>query len=488
MNKDVKRIKQIQPDIDTSYKTVDGVRLPVKMYLNNASDVMVLTIHGGAWYAIKEDADKWSGSWMNFQAQYYAERGFNAAAISYRSIDFNEETTVFDLINDCRDAVEFIKSKSDFKKLIIMGDSAGGHLALSLADMADTVIAANPVTDCTTWENTAKTDEDRKKASPLHNIAKTNAKILFMHGDADQVVDCKLTEKMCNEMKAVGNECEFIKIPNEVHAFILQGYKSTDEKVMEYMEAINEYLERNGYEIKKIWNGFEKLEFEFEGRNAILVLPKKKEPNGNWTLKTEYWDAFPETEIELLNRGFHAAWLQNTSRFATKEDCAAKARFVKFISEKYGLRDKCVPVGMSCGGAHAVNFAGFHPESVACMFIDAPVLNFFDFPARYDKFESVWENEFIKAYPGMTRAKLMTLEEQPMNRIDSLIENQIPIIMLYGTEDTTVDYNMNGRIFAESYTGHEDLLKIVPRSLQGHHPHGLMENSDKLADWIIERL
>ena len=226
---------------------------------------------------------------------------------------------------------------------------------------------------------------------------------------------------------------------------------------------------------ESLWHGFKQIEFEFEGHDAILVFPKEK-ANGNWTLKTEYWDAFPNTEIELLNRGFHAAYLKNISRFATKEDCDAKAHFVKFLSEKYGLRDKCVPVGMSCGGAHAVNFAGYHPECVACMFIDAPVLNFLDFPGRLDKYEGIWEKEFLKAY------------EQPMNRIPSLIEHRIPIIMLYGTEDCTVEYNMNGRIFAEAYEGHEDLLTVIPRVCQGHHPHGLFDNPEKLADLIMERI
>ena len=59
--------------------------------------------------------------------------------------------------------------------------------------------------------------------------------------------------------------------------------------------------------MKTTWHGFEAEEFEFEGRKAVLVFPKTPEAEGNWTLKTEYWNAFPETELALLNRGFHAA-------------------------------------------------------------------------------------------------------------------------------------------------------------------------------------
>lgn len=237
------------------------------------------------------------------------------------------------------------------------------------------------------------------------------------------------------------------------------------------------------------WYGFDKKEFEFEGRRAIIVFPKVK-GDGNWTLKTEYWGAFPETELALLELGFHAAYLENTSRFAPKEDYDAKHRFVEYISKEYGLKPKCVPIGMSCGGAHAMNFAGAYPEDIACMFLDAPVLNFLSFPGKLGNAacEHIWEDEFIKAYPDITRAKLFDFKNHPMNAIDNVIKHKIPIIMLYGTEDNTVIYNENGRILEDAYkrANAEGLLKVIPRNFQGHHPHGLLNNTEPITDFIIE--
>ena len=170
----------------------------------------------------------------------------------------------------------------------------------------------------------------------------------------------------------------------------------------------------------ELWNGFRQEKFVFEGVEAIVVFPEKPDEKKNWMLKTEYFGAFPDVEIRLIEKGYHLAYLQNISRFATEEDCRRKARFVDFVSEKYGLRERCIPVGMSCGGAHAVNFAGFHPEKVLCMFIDAPVLNFCDFPAR-KCWDSVWKNEFVKAYPGMERYKLPGFSNHPIGKTDILI-------------------------------------------------------------------
>ncbi len=237
---------------------------------------------------------------------------------------------------------------------------------------------------------------------------------------------------------------------------------------------------------KQLWYGFKMEEFTFEGKRAIIVFPEKANEKKSWTIKTEYWGAFPETEIELLKRGYHCAYLTNNNRWATKEDCDAKARFTKFISEKYGLADKCIPVGMSCGGCHAVNFAGFHPESVQCMFIDAPVLNFVSNPGnfRHERDIKVWNNEFSKAYPGITRAKLLNFDNHPINKAPILIEHKIPILVLYGTDDTIVRYEENTMLLEDAYADHPGLLTVLKRESQGHHPHGFPARPDIVADWI----
>lgn len=245
----VKEIKSITPDIDSYYEIIDGIRIPVKIYPND-SDVMVLAIHGGGWRAIKNDSDSWGGGWMNFQAQYYASKGFNSAAISYRSIDLNDETNVFDLIDDCKRALKFIREKCSFKKLIVMGDSAGGHLAIELAldeSMGvDIVVAANPVVDCTceSWKYIAKTEEERKAASPLFNVKKLDTKFLFMHGYEDTVVDYRTVLELHNKMEEIGNDSEFIGIEGAKHAFILQNYISSDDEIMEYMGIIDDCLRK----------------------------------------------------------------------------------------------------------------------------------------------------------------------------------------------------------------------------------------------------
>ena len=240
----------------------------------------------------------------------------------------------------------------------------------------------------------------------------------------------------------------------------------------------------------EIWYGFNRKVFEFKGRQATVAFPKENDKRMRWVLKTEYREDFPETEIQLLEKGFHVAWLETANLFAVKEDCDLKAEFCDYLHKEYGLCEKCALVGFSCGGAHAVNFAGFYPEKVSCMFIDAPVLNFLSFPGKIGNSicENAWNIDFVKCYPGITRTKLFGFDNHPIGKVNILKENRIPIIMLYGTDDAVVDYNENGRLLELEYADCPELLKAIPRTAQGHHPHGFLENpEDKytVRDFII---
>lgn len=251
------RIRATEPTIDGAYKTVgEGVRLPIKMYIPKEDTpekkIAVLTIHGGSWYAVTQDSDTWDGSWMNYQAQYYFDKfGYTTAAISYRGIDFTDETTVFDLVEDCKDAIAFMREKADFDQLVIMGDSSGGHLAVELglddAIGADVIVAANPVLDLThkSWTHTAKTEEDRIKASPAFKTKKTDTRFLVMHGNKDVVVDCAISKKFCEDMQALGTKCDYLELDGANHAFLLSRYQSTDEMINDFMSMIDTYLAEN---------------------------------------------------------------------------------------------------------------------------------------------------------------------------------------------------------------------------------------------------
>lgn len=229
------------------------------------------------------------------------------------------------------------------------------------------------------------------------------------------------------------------------------------------------------------WNGYTFHDGIFMDREYIVVCPKKGTENGKWTLKTEYFAAFPETELELLKRGYHVAGIKNKTRWCLDEDTEAQAAFVRFVHETFGLSEKCIPVGMSCGGMQGIYLGGKHPELVSCMYIDAPVVNFLSVVAGLGKAKGFMD-EFEKAR-GMTIIDLLSYRKHPQDYIPALIDAKIPVILVSGDSDTVVPFDENGQLLKEAYEKAGCVIETHLKPGGDHHPHGL-EDVRIIADFI----
>lgn len=230
------------------------------------------------------------------------------------------------------------------------------------------------------------------------------------------------------------------------------------------------------------WNGFKRIDFLFEGREAVLVFPETANENKNWLFKTEYFNAFPNFEIEMLKRGWHLAYIKNITRWCLDEDLDLKKRFADYLSETYGLHKKCVPVGMSCGGLIGVKFTAKYPEYVDVLYLDAPVMNFLSCPGRVGKSTYDFMQEFTDAM-GMDIVDLINYREHPVDKMHLLLENNIPIIMVYGDSDDIVPYDENGAFLEKYYRENNGTLVVIGKENCGHHPHGL-EDSTPIIEFV----
>lgn len=234
------------------------------------------------------------------------------------------------------------------------------------------------------------------------------------------------------------------------------------------------------------YHGFRRADFTFEGKSAVIVFPDTADEQGRWMLKMEYFDAFPNLELELVRRGWHLCYLENDNRWGTDSDSDRKARFADYMAEEHGLERKFACIGMSCGGLCSVYFAARHPEYVSVLYLDAPVMNFLSCPMgfgvgnRYGG-EDVWQ-EFTSAHP-VTLSELLTYRNHPLDKIPEIMKAKLPLALLYGDEDTIVPYEENGILLEEEYRKTDLPFFSVCREGCGHHPHGL-EEPTPLADFI----
>jgi len=114
---------------DTLKKHLLDIYLPAKA---TASTPLVIWVHGGAWMLNDKYADM---GYMKNTIRTILEKGYALASIDYR----HSTTAVFPAqIQDCNQAVEYLYNhaatyKLDKNKFVLMGFSAGGHLASLLA-------------------------------------------------------------------------------------------------------------------------------------------------------------------------------------------------------------------------------------------------------------------------------------------------------------------------------------------------------------------
>lgn len=236
--------------------------------------------------------------------------------------------------------------------------------------------------------------------------------------------------------------------------------------------------------VESIWNGFKRIDFDFMDRKAVLIFPEEENRCNKWLLKTEYFDAFPKLEIEMVKRGWHLAYVSNVTRWCLDEDLDIKKAFAEYLIKEYGLAQKCVPVGMSCGGMIAVKFAAKYPEHIASLYLDAPVMNLLSCPCGLGEAGDDMYQEFCNA-TGMTVKELLNYREHPVDKVPVLLAHKIPVILVYGKDDMIVPYDENGAVFERYYTDNGGVLEVIGKENCGHHPHGL-EDSTPIVEFILK--
>ena len=255
----IDQFKKIKADISVFYKTVDSLKLPLQVFLPDSFQKenfypTVIAIHGGGWNSLTETPADWDGGWMANNVKYYREKGYVGIVFSYRDFSICPDG-IGGILEDCRDAMAYIAKEFSFvdsENILLMGDSAGGHLALCLAmNLPDNtpcalvpqkIAAYNPVTDCvnSVWSYCAK---EPNSYSPMHHPKKTDADVLLMHGRSDSVVSIEDSRVFTKKMQETGTHITMLEIPDAEHAFILFGYTNSEENILKALKQTDEYFD-----------------------------------------------------------------------------------------------------------------------------------------------------------------------------------------------------------------------------------------------------
>ena len=99
---------------------------------------------------------------------------------------------------------------------------------------------------------------------------------------------------------------------------------------------------------------------------------------------------------------------------------------------------------------------------------------------------SIFWRELVNTY-GFNRSTVINFRNSPIDHMQTLIDHRIPIIMLYGNADEVVLYEENGKVLEEFYRENGGDLKVICRSMGGHHPHSLSDPTP-IIEFVESRL
>lgn len=225
------------------------------------------------------------------------------------------------------------------------------------------------------------------------------------------------------------------------------------------------------------WYGFRQYNFEFEGHKAFIVVPQKAAPGRPWSWCLQWPTAFvPNTPaIKLVEAGYHHVHIDLHATRMNPEGIRIAGKFYALL-QSLQLNRKGALIGLSYGGLYSLRWAEEHPETVSCIYLDAPLCSF-----NLKGDEAVLE----KAYNCEGDFAKLTKLYAPVNHCEKIAKAGIPILLVRHGQDQVVDTETNSDLLTKNFRAAGGKITVINRAFCKHHPHGL-ENPAELVDFILK--
>ncbi|MDP4238271.1 MAG: GDSL-type esterase/lipase family protein [Bacteroidota bacterium] len=277
--------------------------------------------------------------------------------------------------------------------------------------------------------------------------------------------------------------------PDKIHPN-KEGATLTAQKIYKYLV---QKTDRQFDAFKKLpasaqissFHGYPCADFIFEGRDCKVVKPKHAAIGQPWIWRARFWGHEPQTEIALLERGFHVVYCDVAEMFGNKEAITIWNHFYALLQQT-GLSHKGVLEGMSRGGIYALNWAAENKDKVACVYIDNPLLDLKTWPAglgRHPVSKDEFE-EFKKDYNLKTPEDIANFKGSPMDKVDKIAGGKYNILILSADDDSVLSPEENALLFEKKMKTLNGKVTVIHKPGYDHHPHSL-PNPDPIVNFIL---
>lgn len=249
--------------LNVVYTVANGWEGKMDLYLppkDKGPSPVVINIHGGGW----NKGSKESQTGFNT----FFKKGYAVANIAYR---LSQVAPAPAAVEDTRCALIYLIKNAkalniDINKIVIMGGSAGGHLALMGGLLGNdtrfdsnckglnnvkvaAIINKYGIAELGDWPSKSlnmwlgdqiKNPAFVQSVSPIYHVKKNSPPVFIVHGDADPVVSYQQSVKLKKKLDEMGVKNTFITVEGGGHG------KFPQEKNAEVNTAIMNFLKELG--------------------------------------------------------------------------------------------------------------------------------------------------------------------------------------------------------------------------------------------------
>jgi len=233
------------------------------------------------------------------------------------------------------------------------------------------------------------------------------------------------------------------------------------------------------------WHTYEVLDSSLNGRDYKIVFPAKPSENRDWIWRARFWGHEPQTDLALLEEGFHVAYIDVAGLFGNEVAVATWDGFYSMAIDKFNLNPKVVLEGMSRGGLIVYNWANRNADKIACIYADAPVCDFKSWPMGNGigtGSEQAWLS-CLDQY-GFTEEQALAFKGNPVDHMENIAGAGIPILHVVGGADKAVPVSENTARMKEKLRELDWDLGVIHKPGVGHHPHSL-KDPKPIVDFIL---
>lgn len=234
------------------------------------------------------------------------------------------------------------------------------------------------------------------------------------------------------------------------------------------------------------FHGYKGYAYDNKGVEYYLVKPHQTAKGNPWIWRARFWGHEPQTDVDLLERGFHLTYCDVANLYGSNKAVKRWNTFYN-LATKAGLNKKVALEGMSRGGLIIYNWAAANPEKVACIYADAPVMDFKSWPMGEGSSQGSETDtkQLMSAYGFSTKAKALSWKKNPIDHATILDKAGIPILHVVGDADDVVPVSENTNILAKRMQEQGTTLQVIHKPGIGHHPHSL-NNPEPIVRFILQ--